>query len=152
DGRVGEVGLALATRRLEGALGLAGTADDAQPLAAAAGGRLDRDRPANLLSEAQDGIDGGDGIGSAGDDRDAHGMQRPAGRGLRAHQLDRLGRWADPNEADGLARARKTGVLREEAVTGMDGLGSRADGSVEQPILVEVALRGRARSDHVRLI
>src|SRR5207247_11368167 len=49
DGRVGEVRLALAPRRLERALGLLRAAHDLHPLAAATRRRLDRDRPAELV-------------------------------------------------------------------------------------------------------
>ena len=45
---------------------------------------------------------------------------------LRAHQLDRGRRRADPDEARRLDRARERGVLGEEAVAGMDRLGARA--------------------------
>jgi hypothetical protein len=143
DRRVGEVGLALAARGLVSALGLVRTADDAQPLPAATRGCLDRDRPTELFAEQVHRLDGVDRVGRAGNDRDAGRAHRLARRGLRAHHLDRLGRRADPGEAGGLARARETGVLREEAVTRVDRLSARADGRVEQPRLFEIALRGR---------
>ena len=152
DGRIVEVGLALATRGVVGALGLVGTAHDAQPLAATAGGGLDCDRPADLSAEAQHRLGGVDGVGRARNDRHVRRAHRLTSRGLRAHQLDRLGRRADPDQAGGLARAREPGVFCKETVTGVDRLGSRASGRVEQRLLLEVALRGRPRSDQVGLV
>ena len=58
DGGVGEVLLALALRRLERALDLVRLADDLHPLAAAAGGRLQDQRVADLLGEAQRSLPG----------------------------------------------------------------------------------------------
>ena len=54
DVRVGEVRLALAACGLVRAVGLARAGYDLEPLAAAAGRSLDRDRPAELLAEAAD--------------------------------------------------------------------------------------------------
>ena len=51
DRGVGEVGLALAPRGLERALGLGRRGDDLHAAAAAAGRGLDRDRPAVLVAE-----------------------------------------------------------------------------------------------------
>ena len=55
DGRVGEVGLALALRAVsKRALDVVVLANDAEALAAAARRRLDRERPAELVAEPDD--------------------------------------------------------------------------------------------------
>src|SRR6058998_732173 len=60
DGRVGEELLALAAGGLPAAHRLVRCADDLQPLAAAAGRRLYRDRPPDLLAEPHDLLPGRD--------------------------------------------------------------------------------------------
>src|ERR671910_888844 len=52
--RVGEIGLALAAGGLEGALDLVRRANDLEALPAAPRGRLDRDRPAELVAQLAD--------------------------------------------------------------------------------------------------
>ena len=50
------------------------------------------------------------------------------------------------------AGARERRVLGEEAVAGMDRLRAGSLGSVEDPVLVQVALGGRPTADQVRLV
>src|SRR5207245_2027893 len=78
DRRVREVRLALAAGRLEGSLGLACLAYDAEPLASPAGGGLDRERPPELLAEPDDLVGGGDGLGRPGHHRHSCGQHLPA--------------------------------------------------------------------------
>ena len=143
DGRVGEVRLPLALGRLERALRLVGVLHDLQALAAAARRRLDRERPAELVAEPQHLFGGGDRLGRPRNDGHARRGHALAGGGLRAHHVDRLGRRADPDEPGAGDRSREAGVLGEEAVARMHGLGSRLPRDLEQPLLVEVALRRR---------
>ena len=126
DRCVGEVRLPLALGRLERLVGLAGRPHDLHALAAAAGRRLDDQRIADLLAERDDLVGRADRIGRARDDRHAGRLHRLARPGLRAHQLDRRRRRADPDEPRLLDRARERRVLGEEAVARMDGLGARA--------------------------
>src|SRR5262249_18451572 len=51
-----------------------------------------------------------------------------------------------------LACTREGGVLRQEAVAGMDRLGAGPPGGIEDPLRVQVALGGPARADQVRLV
>src|SRR5262249_13077812 len=113
---------------------------------------LDRDRPAELVAQSGDLLDRLDGVGRAGDDRDAGGAHRLAGRRLRAHQLDGARRRADPDEPGALARTREGCVLGQETVARVHGLGARAQRGLDDPFLDEVALGGRARADQVRLV
>ena len=132
---VGEVRLAFPPRRLEGALDLVRRARDAEPLPASAGGRLDRDRVADLLGGSED--VGGARRGSRRSRHDRHARRAHAlARGdLGAHRLDRVRRRPDPDEPCGLDLPRERGVLREEAVA--------RDGSPPRPL---AGRRRRSRS------
>ena len=152
DRRVGEVRPALALGGLEALHGLVRRPDHLHALAAAAGGRLDQQRVADLLAERDDLRRGRDRVGRAGDDRDARRLHRAAGARLRAHQLDRGGRRPDPDEPRLLDRARETGVLRQEAVAGMDRLRARAGRGLEQLLHDEVGLGRRAAAEGERLV
>ena len=79
----------------------------------------------------------------------AHGSPR---LGLRAHQLDRSGRGADPGEARCLDRARERGVLGEEPVARVYGFCARAQGGLDQDVHAEVALVRRPGADPVGLV
>ena len=152
DGRVGEVLLPLPRRSVERALGVAGLADDLHALAAAAGGGLDDQRVADLVAERDHRRRAVDRIDGAGDDRHAGGAHRSARRGLRAHQLDRRGRRADPREARFLDRAREGRVLREEAVPRVNRLCAGPQSGLDEHVATEVALRRGAGPDEVRLV
>ena len=153
DAAVREVLLALALRRLERPLGLARLGDELHALAAAARGRLDDQRIADLLAERAAPprrVSTGSVVpGMIGTPASPHRRPRPR---LRAHQLDRLARRADPDEPGVLDRPREAGVLGEEAVAGMDRLGARALRGLDDALADEVALRGRAGADQERLV
>jgi hypothetical protein len=151
DRGVGEVRLALPTGRLECALDLVPRADDFEALPAAAGGRLDGDRPAQLVAQRGDLVGGRDRLRRTGDDRDARCLHPLARRDLRAHDVDCLGRGADPDEACVLHGARKGRVLGQEPVTGMDRLDSRTPCCVDDPLLHEIALARRSRTEQISL-
>src|SRR3954451_9574272 len=145
DGGVVEELLALAGGTLERLLELCLLEGDTEPLAATAAGRLDRDRIADRLVDHLLGVlDGVDRVGRAGDDRDAGLLHDLARAGLRAHGVDGLRRWADEDDPVVLARLGKGRVLGEEAVAGMDGLGARVLGDLDQLVDDEVGLVGRA--------
>ena len=151
-GRVGEVGLALPPSGLEGPLGLGRVVHDPEALAPATGRCLDRDRPPELLAEAQNVIGRGDRLRRPRDNGNTGRRHPRAGGGLRAHHLDRVRGRADPDEAGSLDRSSEPGVLGEEPIAGMDRLRSGASRDLEQTLLVEVTLGGRARADQVRLV
>ena len=148
DRVVREVGLALAARGGERALGLVGRADDLEALASPAGRGLDRHGPAVLVPERDHLAGRLDRIGRPGDHRDAGLLHQPPRGHLRAHRLDRLRRRADPDETGLLDGAREGGVLGQEPVAGMDRLragalrarrGRAPDGDSSRPA-------GRARA------
>src|SRR4051812_9453367 len=151
-GGIGEVGLSLAPGGLEGPLGFGPIANDLEPLAAAPRGRLDRDRPAKLVAEPANLLGGFDRSSDAGDDRDAGGAHSLARFDLRPHRLDRL-RWRpDPDEAVLAAGACEARVLREEAVPRMDRLSAGPPCSVEDPLLIQVALCRRTAPEAMCLV
>ena len=152
DRRVGEVRLPLAAGGLEGALDLVRRANDLEALPAAARRRLDRDRPAELVPQRANLLGRRDRLRRPGDDRNACGLHPLAGGNLRAHDVDRLGRWADPGEPGVLDGAREGRVLGEESVAGMDRLGAGALRCVDHSLLDEVALRRRSRAEQVGLV
>jgi hypothetical protein len=77
----------------------------------------------------------------------AGGLHRILGRDLVAHQADGLGAWADEDEARLLDALAEVGVLGEEAVAGVDGLGVGDLGGRDDGRHVEVALRRGRRAD-----
>ena len=153
DGRVGEELLALARCALEGLLELVLGQRDAEALAAAAAGGLDghgvADRVVDDLARVVDGVDR---VGRARDDRHAGVLHQLAGAGLRAHRVDRVGGRADELDAGLVAGARERGVLGQEAVAGVDGLGAGLLGDLEDLVDDEVALRRRAGPEQVGLV
>ena len=134
DGRVAEELLALAGGALERVLQLVLAERDAEALAAAAAGRLDRDRIADRVrrSASRRVLDRSDRLGRAGHDRHAGRRHHLAGAGLGAHRLDRRGGRADERDPALLERGGERRVLGEEAVAGMDRLGAGALDRVEQ--------------------
>lgn len=125
---------------------------DLHAAAAAAECRLDRNRDAVLLCE-------GDHLGRVGD----RILRTRGHRGLgafgdvtRGHLVSEitngLGRRADPGDAridDGLC---EIGVLREEAVAGVDGVCARLRRGVEDLVEHQVRLGGRLAAECERLI
>ena len=150
--RVGEVRLALSSRRFECALGLGRPGHDLQALAAAAGRGLDRERPAELLAEPDDLGRGGHRFGRPGHDRNAGCAHLFPRRGLRAHRLDRVAWRPDPDQPGSRDGPSERGVLGEKAVAGVDRLGAGAGGGVEDPLLVEVTPGGGTGPDQVSLV
>ena len=128
----------LALGRRERVVELGSGADDAHPSTTATRCSLDEQRKADLLRR------------SVGEYRDARLARNPLRGELVAAESKRLGRRADPREASGLDRLREARVLREEAVTGMHGVGARRERGANVLLRVEVArdldqLVGRAR-------
>ncbi|OMI33961.1 choline dehydrogenase [Streptomyces sparsogenes DSM 40356] len=116
-------------------------AGDFQAAAAAAEGGLDGDRQAVLPGEGEDFVRAGDGVGGAGDQGGAGALGDVAGGDLVPEVADRGRRGADPGQAgveDGLG---EVGVLGQEAVAGVDGVGAGFGGGGQDLGLVEVAGR-----------
>src|SRR4029077_6335407 len=69
-----------------------------------------------------------------------------------AHDLDRLGRRADPGDARHGDRTREVRVLGEEAVTGVHTVGARLADRVDDRVGVEVTLGRGLAAEGVRLV
>ena len=91
---------------------------------AAAGRGLDQHREADLLGRGDGLFLGGHRAVGAGHHRDAGVLHRLLGGDLVAHHPDVLGLGPDEGEAVGLDDLGEAGVLRQEAVAGMDRLGA----------------------------
>jgi hypothetical protein len=85
-------------------------------------------------------------------ERSAHLLGDVAGGDLVAQSLDRLGRRADPDHAGGDDGAGELGVLGEEAVAGVHGVGAGAAGDREDLLDRQVGLGARGALEGVRLV
>ena len=147
-----ERGGRLAHRGLVQLVDLVGRPRDLEPAAAAAEGGLDRDRQPVLRGEGVHLARVGDRVGRAGHERGAGALRDVPRAHLVAERVDRGGRRADPDQPrvdDGLG---ELGVLREEPVSGVHGVGARAACDVEQLRDVEVRLRGARPAERERLV
>ena len=151
DGVVGEELLALARGALEGVLELGLLQRDAEALAAAAARGLDGDRVADLLGDLLGLLERLDRVGGARDDRHAGVLHQLAGAGLGAHRLDRARGRADERDAGLLQALGERGVLGQEAVAGVDGLGAGGLDDLHDLVHVEVGLGRRPGPEQVRL-
>jgi len=126
---------------------------DPHAAAAAAAGGLDDDRVA-------DGARGADDLArilrqcavGARHGRDAGLHHGALGRDLVAHQAYGFGARPDEHEAAALDPLGEVGVLGQEAVTRMDGLGIRHFGGADDGRYVEVAVLGGGRAYADRFI
>src|SRR5581483_10919281 len=71
-----------------------------------------------------------------------------AGRYLVAKRTHGFGRWPDEDNSGGCARACELGVLRQETVTGMNGIDIRFPGDAKNVLYVEVGLDGTLVASH----
>src|SRR5690606_2731698 len=134
----GAVGFALAA--FQGGGELVAGADDAHALAAAAVCGLDHQReadgvglalqPARVLVLA----------GIAGHHRYAVAGHQLLGAGLAAHLPHRGSLRADEHQPDRLHRVGKAGVLAQEAIARVDGLGAGAPGHLDDPLAAQIRL------------
>ncbi len=140
----------LALRALERLGELRGLVDEAHPFTAAAGGRLEHHRVAELLGALGQRVRVA--CVRAGDDRHSRRDHLLACGGLAAHRLHRLGRGADEDHAGGLAGAHELGVLAEEAVARVNRAGAALRAHLEDLLATKIALGARRRPDRIRLV
>ena len=146
---VAERGLGLGARGREGGLHVGGGAGELHAAAAAAGGRLDDHRVAELPGDLPRLVERRHRAVRAGHAGDAELAHRLLGGDLVAHQPDVLGGRADEDQAVVLDHVDEGGVLGEEAVAGMDrlGAGDLAGGDDVRHRQVALARRRRADAD-----
>ena len=136
-------------RLLHCALDLVCRFDDSDPSTAAACRRFDHNWIADLIGGLSSFVRVGERIDGAGDNRDAGLFHRAARLDFVAHQLDGFRRRADENDAVLAAGAGEVGVLRQEAVAGVDGVRTCLLRCRQHCIDGEIALRrGRAADSH----
>ena len=133
-------------------LEILGVVDAAHAAAAAAGGGLDQHGKADPARLAHE-------LGFAlvvaviaGHGRHAGRLRDPLRFDLRAHLLDRSCGGADEDETGGFAALHEVGVLRQEAVAGMDRVRAGLAGGGEDGVDVEIAGACRRRADPDRLV
>src|ERR1019366_5885782 len=112
----------------------------------AAGYGFEQDGEAVSGGEVAQGVEG-DGVVGARDDGRAGGDGGAAGGGLGAPGADGGGGGSDEGDAGGLAGGGEIGVLAEEAVAGVYGVGAVAAGGVEDAVDAEVAFGRGAGAD-----
>jgi len=103
-------------------------------------GRLDGDGETVLVSESPDLGDVVERFGCSRDRGYTGFGGSDAGSDLVAHRGDRFGRRADPDEAGLDHRSGEFSVLCEEPVPGMNGIGFRFAGNLQDPVDVQVGL------------
>ena len=131
----------LAGRRLEQLGDLLDGAGHLHAAAAAAEGRLDRDRHAVLLGEGDHLVGVLHRVGGTGHQRGLRaGGDVPRGD-LVTEVADRLRAGPDPDQAGVDHRLGEVGVLRQEAVAGVDRVGAGLLGGLQQLAEVQVGLR-----------
>src|SRR5690606_32019789 len=127
--------------------------DHAHAAPAAAAGRLDDHRVADLAADAQVLLDVvAERPAAAGHARHAGLLQRADRLDLVAHQADGVGLRADAHEAGLLDPLGEVGVLGEEAVAGVDRLRVGDLGGGDDRGHVEVALPRRRGADAHRFV
>ena len=110
--------------------------------ATAAEGGLDGNGEAMLISEGLDLLRAGNGVLGARGHRGVGTLSNVTGGDLVTQLRNGLRRWANPDQAGIDDRLGKVGVLREEAIAGVDGVGAGLGGGVEKLGEVEVRLCG----------
>ena len=96
--------------------------DDAHAPAAAAMGRLEDHRPAELLGNLQGVGLAGDRLGTASQDRHAGALGQIAGGGLVAERPQQFDPGADESDASLGAGRSECRVFGEESIAGVDGI------------------------------
>ena len=130
---------------------LIGIIGDTHPLAAAAGRRLDDDREADLPRDLLAFLGRRHGPGRARYRRHTLLFRELARRRLVAHLADLVRRRSDERDVGGADLLGELGVLGEEAVARMDGVGPGdfGGGDEARDVEVTVAARGAADADVV---
>ncbi len=147
-----ERGGGLADRAFEELRQLVAVPRDLEPTPATAEGCLDGDRQPVLIREGQDLLDAANGIGGAGGERRPHGKGDVPGRGLVTQAPDGLGRRPDPGHARGDDRLGEVGVLRQEAVAGVDGVGATCPAEIENLVYSKIGVARCVAREGVRFV
>ena len=126
--------------------------DAAHALAAAAGHRLDQYGIADLVGLLLEEFRVLHLAVEAGHHRHASFFHQRLGAVLEPHGADRGGRRPDEDDAGVDAGLGKVGILREEAIAGMDAVGARRFSHRDQFIDAQIAVGSGRGTDDVRLV
>ena len=126
----------LPLRRRHGLVEVGGGLDEVHALAATAGGRLHEQRVADRLAVGR--------VVGGREGRDPGGHGRLLGGQLVAHGAHHVGGRPYPDQACRLDGLGEAGVLGQEAVAGVDGVGPGGEGGRDDGVGVEVAAVGQA--------
>ena len=151
-GAVAERGCRLAARAADRRLQVRGVGDQPHAASAAAECRLDQQRESHRVGQGGQipGVLGRD--GRAGQHGHAGVGHHGLGRYLGAHRRDRAGLRADEDQPGVGAGARERGVLRQEPVAGMDGVGAGGRGRRDDEVAAQVGVGGRRAGQPDRLV
>ncbi len=138
-------------RRREAFLHLVGRGDLLHPLPAAAGGRLDQERPPHPVAEPDHLLRFVD-ILQGGGHRHAGRRERLARRDLVAQDPHHAGGRADEDQPLPVHGVREVRVLRQESVPGEDRVAAGVLRRAQDRVDVEVAQRGGGRPEADRLV
>ena len=141
DRTVTEAGFGLGARGAEGRGQVFGPVDATHALAATARGRLDHDREADARRLVLGSLAVGDRILAAGHHRYAGVDHQPPALDFRAHGCDGRRRRTDEGDATRRAGRSEVGILGQEAIARMHGIGADTLGEVDDGVAAQV--RGR---------
>ena len=145
DGRRAEGRLAFPLRALEGHGEFVLAANHSHAAATTAVGRLEDHRPAEFLRDRERIGEARHRPGAAGEDRHARLPGEFAGGSLVAERFEQLDPRAYKRDARLHAGGGELGILREEAVAGMDAVDAVGLGERHDPLDVEVRANRLAR-------
>ncbi len=146
-----EGGDRLTDRGVEGVTDLGLVADHLEASPTAAIGRLDRDRQPVLLGEGDHLVGVGDRFLGARYQRGTDPVGDVAGLDLVPEGIDGLRRRADPGQSGIDHRLGEVGVLGQEAITGVDRVGTGLLGGLDDLADVEVGVGRGGATEGVRL-
>ena len=153
NGIVAEGGSGFAARLFQPAFEIGRLIDYAHAAAAAAEGRLDDQREADLRRHLGRLFGIADGLLGAGDHADAGLLRQAPGGGLIAQKVQQFRAGADEGDAGALAGARQRRIFGQEAVAGMDGVDLFFGGQRNDALHVQVRFhRALACADQVGLV
>ena len=147
DGRVPEIGFGFPLGTLDGCFEFRLVPDYSQTLSATSCRRLDCNRVSEISRHPLGFLCALQRVDGSRNHRNTGRLGCLPRSDFVSHRPDGP-RWgADPDEPGLRDRFREIGVLGQEAISGMDRLGLCLPGYFEDPLDVEIRLRGRCRAD-----
>jgi hypothetical protein len=126
--------------------------DEAHAFAATSGDGFEEDGETHRCCESVGFVGLFDGVVGAGDGRDIGAARDLAAGGFGAEGFHRLGGGSDEGDAGVGAGARESRVFGEEAVAGMDGVGTGFAGYADDFVDVEITFASGGGADGIGLV